>query len=134
MLLDVINLTAIAIRRLIKMSKKINAFKNMCQEDQLALLKGGCTEMMILRSAINYDPDKDLWKIPYSQEKMSRIKADVLKEAKGNLYAEHSKFVSTFDPRWRDENIILILSAIALFTPDRPRVIHRDVIKLEQVL
>lgn len=132
MLLDVINLTAIAIRRLIKMSKKINAFKNMCQEDQLALLKGGCTEMLILRSAINYDPDKDMWKIPHSQESMSNIKVDVLKEAKGNLYAEHARFVRTFDPRWRDENIILILSAITLFTPDRPRVVHSDVIKLEQ--
>ncbi|XP_046750514.1 nuclear hormone receptor HR96 isoform X2 [Diprion similis] len=95
MLLDVINLTAIAIRRLIKMSKKINAFKNMCQEDQLALLKGGCTEMMILRSAINYDPDKDMWKIPHSQERMSKIKVDVLKEAKGNLYAEHSRTLTT---------------------------------------
>jgi nuclear receptor subfamily 1 group I len=39
MLLRVINLTAIAIRRLIKMSKKISGFKKMCQEDQIALLK-----------------------------------------------------------------------------------------------
>ncbi|OAD59902.1 Nuclear hormone receptor HR96 [Eufriesea mexicana] len=131
-LLDVVNLTAIAIRRLIKMAKKINAFKNMCQEDQIALLKGGCTEMMILRSALNYDIEKDMWWIPHSQESMSNIKVDVLKEAKGNLYAEHSRFIRSFDPRWRDENIILILSAIALFTPDRPRVVHNDVIKLEQ--
>lgn len=132
-LLDVINLTAVAIRRLIKMAKKINAFKNMCQEDQLALLKGGCTEMMMLRSAINYDPDKESWQIPRSQERISEISVDVLKEAEGNLYAEHAKFVRTFDPRWRDENIILILCAIALFSPDRPRVVHKDVIKLEQV-
>ncbi|XP_054004294.1 nuclear hormone receptor HR96 [Hylaeus anthracinus] len=131
-LLDVINLTAIAIRRLIKMAKKINAFKNMCQEDQIALLKGGCTEMMILRSAINYDAEKDMWWIPHSQESMSNIKVDVLKEVKGNLYAEHARFIRSFDPRWRDENIILILSAIALFTPDRPKVVHNDVIKLEQ--
>lgn len=62
-LVDVINLTAVAIRRLIKMAKKINAFKNMCQEDQVALLKGGCTEMMILRSAMNYDPTKETWKV-----------------------------------------------------------------------
>lgn len=60
--MDVINLTAVAIRRLIKMAKKINAFKNMCQEDQVALLKGGCTEMMILRSAINFDTTKQTWK------------------------------------------------------------------------
>lgn len=38
-LIRVINLTAIAIRRLIKMSKKISGFKKMCQEDQIALLK-----------------------------------------------------------------------------------------------
>ncbi|XP_076229445.1 nuclear hormone receptor HR96 isoform X2 [Nomia melanderi] len=131
-LLDVINLTAIAIRRLIKMAKKINAFKNMCQDDQIALLKGGCTEMMILRSAINYDAEKDIWWIPHSQESMSNIKVNVLKEAKGNLYAEHARFIRSFDPRWRDENIILILSAISLFTPDRPKVVHNDVIKLEQ--
>ncbi|KAK0183074.1 hypothetical protein PV327_001146 [Microctonus hyperodae] len=132
MLLDVINLTAVAIRRIIKMCKKINAFKNMCQEDQLALLKGGCTEMMMLRSVMSYDSAKEMWKIPHSQESMSEIKAEILKEIKGNLYAEHGRFVRTFDPRWRDENIILILSAIALFTPDRPRVVHSDVIKLEQ--
>lgn len=41
-LLNVINLTAIAIRRLIKMSKKISGFKKMCQEDQIALLKVSC--------------------------------------------------------------------------------------------
>ncbi|KAK0082634.1 hypothetical protein PV325_010082 [Microctonus aethiopoides] len=132
MLLDLINLTAVAIRRIIKMCKKINAFKNMCQEDQLALLKGGCTEMMMLRSVMSYDSAKEMWKIPHSQESMSEIKAEILKEIKGNLYAEHGRFVRTFDSRWRDENIILILSAIALFTPDRPRVVHSDVIKLEQ--
>lgn len=64
-LVDVINLTAIAIRRLIKMAKKINAFKNMCQEDQVALLKGGCTEMMILRSVMNYDITKNTWKVRF---------------------------------------------------------------------
>lgn len=132
-LVDVINLTAIAIRRLIKMAKKINAFKNMCQEDQVALLKGGCTEMMILRSAMDYDPTKRTWRIPHSQESLSNLKVDILKLAKGNIYQEHERFIKTFDPQWRsDENVILILCAITLFTPDRPRVIHQDVIKLEQ--
>uniref|UniRef100_A0A1B0FA43 Uncharacterized protein n=1 Tax=Glossina morsitans morsitans TaxID=37546 RepID=A0A1B0FA43_GLOMM len=38
-LLQVINLTAVAIKRLIKMAKKTDAFRDMCQEDQVALLK-----------------------------------------------------------------------------------------------
>jgi len=45
------------------MSKKIRAFKDMCQEDQIALLKGGCTEMMILRSVVSYDPERDSWNV-----------------------------------------------------------------------
>lgn len=72
--------------------------------------------------------------IPHSQEEMSNIKADVLKLAKGNVYQEHERFIETFDKKWRsDENIILIMCAITLFTHDRPRTVHLDVIKLEQV-
>lgn len=65
---------------------------------------------------------------------MSNIKADILKLAKNNIYEEHDRFNRSFDPKWRsDENIILLMCAILLFSPNRPRVIHSDVIKLEQV-
>ncbi|GIX94732.1 nuclear hormone receptor HR96 [Caerostris extrusa] len=131
-LIDVINMTDHAIRRLIKMSKKINSFKNLCQDDQIALLKGGCTELMILRSVMSYDPEKECWRGPQGPKIMS-IKVDVLKEAKGNLYEEHKRFLTSFHPQWRaDENIMLILSGIALFTPERPNTVHKDAIKLEQ--
>lgn len=82
-LLDVIKMTEYAIRRLIKMSKKLDCFKNFCQQDQIALLKGGCTEMMILRSkfrnvyckkkllnysiyisgAMTYNQEKECWQV-----------------------------------------------------------------------
>lgn len=128
-LLDIINLTAIAIRRLVKMAKKINAFKNMCQEDQVALLKGACMEMLILHSVTTYNPDKDSWALPHG----TVISVNVLKESKGNLYQEHQRFQQSFDPKWKtDENIMLILSAISLFTPARANIVHKDVIKLEQ--
>jgi len=61
------------------------------------------------------------------------IKLGVLKEARGNLYEEHQRFVRSFKPEWRaDENIMIILCAITLFTAERPNVIHKDVVKLEQ--
>ncbi|GFT77561.1 nuclear hormone receptor HR96 [Nephila pilipes] len=131
-LIDVINMTDHAIRRLIKMSKRISSFKNLCQDDQIALLKGGCTELMILRSVMSYDPEKECWQGPEGPKKMS-IKVDVLKEAKGNVYEEHKRFITSFHPHWRaDENIMLILSGIALFTPERPNTVHKEAIKLEQ--
>ncbi|KAL5283343.1 Hr96 family protein [Megaselia abdita] len=133
-LLKIINITAIAIKRLIKMSKKVAAFRNLCQEDQVALLKGGCTEIMICRSAMSYDCDRKTWKIPHSKEDMSNINAEVLKLAKGNVYEELQGFMSNFDLKLRmDENIILIMCAILLFSPNRPRIVHSEVIKLEQV-
>lgn len=65
---------------------------------------------------------------------MAHVRAEILKQAKGNIYEEILKFVGTFDEKWRmDENIILIMCAIVLFTPTRARVIHADVIRLEQV-
>ncbi|XP_002013932.2 nuclear hormone receptor HR96 [Drosophila persimilis] len=132
-LLQLINLTAVAIKRLIKMAKKITAFRDMCQEDQVALLKGGCTEMMIMRSVMIYDDDRDSWKVPHTKENMGTIRTDLLKFAEGNIYEEHQKFITTFDEKWRmDENIILIMCAIVLFTSARSRVIHKDVIRLEQ--
>lgn len=115
------------------MAKKINAFKNMCEEDQVALLKGGCIEMMVLRSTMTYDGQRKQWKIPHCQEQFGSIRTDVLKLAKGNIYRSHDSFIRSFEARWRtDEHVILIMSAILLFTPDRPKVVHPDVIKLEQ--
>lgn len=48
---------------MIKMAKKLVAFKTLCQEDQIALLKGSCTELMILRSIMSYDAEKQCWKV-----------------------------------------------------------------------
>ena len=65
------------------------------------------------------------------------LRLEVLKETNElgvNLYEEHQRFVKSFDPQWRsDENVMLLLSAIALFTPERANVVHKDVVKLEQV-
>ncbi|EEC11854.1 nuclear hormone receptor 48, putative [Ixodes scapularis] len=130
-LVDVINMTDHAIRRLIKMSKRITAFKSLCQEDQVALLKGGSTELMLLRSVMSYDAERDCWKGP--DPRLMSIKLDILKEARGNVYEEHKRFINAFRPEWRiDENIMLLLSAITLFTPERPNLVHRDVVTFEQ--
>ena len=62
-LMGVINLTSLAITRIIRMAKQIQPFINMCQEDKIALLKGGCTELMILRSVVSYNPEKQSWSV-----------------------------------------------------------------------
>ncbi|KAL1137672.1 hypothetical protein AAG570_009368 [Ranatra chinensis] len=132
-LLDVINLTAVAIRRLIKMCKRLPEFRWLPQQDQLSLLKHGCTQMMLLRSVVTFDPDRNSWKIPHSVDQMSRIRVEVLKEARGNIYEAHEAFLRSFDPRAStDINIINMLTAVTLFDPDRPNLLQRDAIRQQQ--
>ncbi|OWA51497.1 putative Nuclear hormone receptor HR96 [Hypsibius exemplaris] len=130
-LVDVINMTDIAIRRVIKMAKRITGFKNLIQEDQIALLKGACFEMMILRAVSHYNVEKDCWQGPQA----TMIKVDILKEAKGNCYEEIRTFIHSFAPELRkDEPLLLILGAIALFHPDRPSLELRGQIRAQQSL
>lgn len=60
---EVLALTDAAIRKIIKQSKRLSRFRNMCEEDQIALLKGGCIEMMLLRAVMSYDPKEDVWQV-----------------------------------------------------------------------
>ncbi|CAG2170428.1 unnamed protein product [Oppiella nova] len=76
---------------LIQFTKSLTSFKNMCFNDQMALFKYGCLEILILRCSISYDTNTEYWK-------------------------------------W------VWLSAIILFNPNRPNILHRDVVKAEQQL
>lgn len=71
-----------------------------------------------------------------SKDRPRELSMELLKEASQlgvNLYEEHQRFLKSFDSQWRtDENVMLLLSAIALFTPSRANVVHKDVVKLEQ--
>lgn len=49
------------INKVIEMSRLVTTFKDLCEMEQMTLLKGAVTEMIILRSVLNYMPDKDSW-------------------------------------------------------------------------
>src|SRR5581483_9863887 len=61
---DIVKLSDLAIRRLIKMAKKIPPFRTLCEEDKIALLKGASTELMFLRSVLTFNAEKDVLNVP----------------------------------------------------------------------
>ncbi|XP_054152877.1 nuclear hormone receptor HR96-like [Oppia nitens] len=138
---DVIDVTKLlamkcdqAIRKLVVMSKKINSFGSLCQHDQIALMKAGCFEMLIIRSIQNYNYEHDYWAVIMDQNNVTKLKLEVFKQyQKGNLYEAHRKFMHTFKEEWdKDHTVLDLLTAILLFTPERPNIMHREIIKLEQ--
>ena len=62
------------------MAKQIFSFTQLCQEDQVALLKGGCMEMMFLRSVINFDPEKNGWQASIDNKNCYEDKPTLLKD------------------------------------------------------
>ncbi len=119
--MDVVRITDLAIRRIIKMAKRLTAFKELVQEDQIALIKGqtrsntiiyrlvlgSCSELLILRGVMVFDPTKDVWnhhvytvRITVARLECAfiqgttdmEIKLDVLKRSnEGKHYEEHKR-------------------------------------------
>ena len=72
-LMSLVTLMDLAIKRIIRMAMKITPFVNMCQEDQIALLKGGCTELMVLKSVQQYDSEKNSWRVSSENGRSYRV-------------------------------------------------------------
>lgn len=58
---DLVRITEIITRMLIKMCKMLTGFQNLSQEDQIALLKGGCMETLLIRSIMTINLEKECW-------------------------------------------------------------------------
>lgn len=131
-LVDIVRISDLAMRRIITMAKKLHMFMSQMQSDQIAILKGSLSELLILRGVMVFDPTQDIWKHQiYTGSKELKISVDILRKTpEQKHYAEHKKFLMSFDEKWRkNENVMLILNAITLFCPDRPNI--KDVNKVK---
>lgn len=60
---EFVNLAEIFVRKIIKVAKYIEFFKMIAKDDQISLLKGSVVEIMMLRSAVNYDVQTESWSL-----------------------------------------------------------------------
>lgn len=120
--MDVVRMADLALRRIISMAKQLTFFKSLSNEDQIALLKGSCSELLILRGVMVFDPVKHAWNTCVAQGSNElEIKLDVLKRSEElEHYEEHKRFLTTFEAKWgKNEYIMLLLNAVTLFSPVR---------------
>ncbi|CAG2103174.1 unnamed protein product [Medioppia subpectinata] len=103
----------------------INCSCNKMLNRDLALIKYGCLEILVLRSSILYDINTDYWTMAYNSDDQ---RVDSFKLVALNYL---TKIVSEWN---RDYIILDLLTAIILFNPNRPNLTHRDVVKAEQQL
>ena len=131
---DLVNIAEISVRRVIGMSKKIKAFTTLDQSDQIALLKGGSIELLILRGVITFDKEKQHFLDPGDKEDSSAMNLEQLQRAEGGrLFEDHMKFVKSVAMELgADQTSLILLLVISLFSPDRPNLVNKDLVAHEQ--
>jgi ecdysone receptor len=76
-------MTILTVQLIVEFSKHLPGFQTLCREDQVSLLKGCSSEVMMLRGARRYDPQRDsiIYATNYPFSKDNYVKAGLANEA-----------------------------------------------------
>lgn len=106
-LVDAVKVTEAAIRRLIKMSKRLSAFNKLTQNDQISLLKGSIIEMMCIRATTNFNSEHNFWYfIDDNNQGLTMVSLDVLKNANWINFMSHKNFAIKFNSQFKNDPMI----------------------------
>ncbi|CAG2100421.1 unnamed protein product [Medioppia subpectinata] len=114
------------VRKNVNVVKCIDAFACLTEHDQIILVKYGMIEMCMLLSALYLEIQ-----IPYPF-KFNKSLFGALKQC--NIHdCKRGIFDTTVDNKWEyDRNVVNLMGAILELNPNRPHLIHRDVIEFQQ--
>ncbi|EYC21041.1 hypothetical protein Y032_0020g197 [Ancylostoma ceylanicum] len=121
-LMDVVKISEAALKRIVCMARDLAAFQELDIEDKKNIMKGSCSELLILRGVMAFDPNKNTWNHNFAEGiKGMEVKLDVLKSTKETQhYEEHKRFLTEFNEQIRtNECVMLLLMALVIFRPDR---------------
>lgn len=114
---DAIQLTEAAIRRLIKMSRRLPPFNHFSQNDQIALLKGSIIEMMCIRATKNCNYQNDFWYfIDDKKGGVTIVSMEILKHANWINLMAHKTFAAKFNSQFPDDMMIVDLVGFNCFS------------------
>ncbi|XP_064595506.1 nuclear hormone receptor HR96-like isoform X2 [Liolophura sinensis] len=148
------NLAEGSVLRMVKLAKGITAFTCLSKDDQIALLKGAVTEIMMIRSAMYFDTRNNNWNVTTnpstsaldnstSQSPTTSGAAatrfldsgslNEFGEDTKNMLKEYKKFVSSLLTLCQgDVSILKLITALALFASDRPGLLQRESVQKTQ--
>jgi len=146
---QILNMAGGFISRLIKFVRHLPEFSELSQHDQVALLKGGIMETLVIRSAIVHDssvenPDANTETTSNSASKDSSsphkdpisntasppsptAPAGPTSQVTKDMVSEHIKFIKSFNDvaKW-DKPTMVLAMIVNLFSSDRTDLIKRD--------
>ncbi|CAG2179162.1 unnamed protein product, partial [Oppiella nova] len=108
----------LTLQKLVTTLKNLGAFQSLSLNDQIAMVKHNCFELEILNAGLGFNHKTEGWIF------------------KGNNFLALLKYylntiAKEFDS---DLHILGLLIPVILFNPERPNIIHKDMIELQQQL
>nr|XP_027195831.1 nuclear hormone receptor HR96-like [Dermatophagoides pteronyssinus] len=119
----------------ISMAKMITAFADLCETDQISLLKYSVTEILILRSVSCFMPNKDAWIFNLdNNEKGTMLQFNTCKSQIPEFSDDIRHFILAVPEKCRqDRNLFDLATMVVLFNPNCLDLKHKDVVKLEHI-
>ena len=129
---DAVKVTEAAIRRLIKMSKRLSAFNRLSQNDQIALLKGSIIEMMCIRATTNFNSENNFWYfIDDNAQGLTMVSMEVLKNANWINFMSHKNFAVKFNSKFKNDPMIADMVRILIIFFYILKKIYNEIIVLK---
>ncbi|CAG2164667.1 unnamed protein product [Oppiella nova] len=97
------------IRDTIKFSKSLVSFANTCPEDQLSLIKNGCTEMLSMRFLAYYSVDKEMYYVNLDNKTTLRVKLDQLRFDNPEYFTCYKRFLAEISTELNSDPIVMDL-------------------------
>ncbi|XP_054169187.1 nuclear hormone receptor HR96-like [Oppia nitens] len=120
---------------IVSFTKNIGKHLNVCTNDEIALIKYGAMEIIVLRYNFFYDKKAEHWNIVMDDNYSFVFPMEMLKPEKRDIYYFYKCYLNKIIPEWDQDLIILdLLTAIVLFNPKRPHLINRDIIERQQYM
>ncbi|CAG2106062.1 unnamed protein product [Medioppia subpectinata] len=111
-------------------TKQLDGFATICSEDQFTLLKTGCFEVLMFRFVLDFTPERREKLLWVNNEYSVRVCKQLPEFTKWAGYEWYKRFLHNVDPVWKNDP----LTALLLYNPNRPNLLHRENVKLEQQL
>ncbi|XP_054153775.1 nuclear hormone receptor HR96-like [Oppia nitens] len=123
------------IRDFTNFTLNLSEFNKICENDKISLVKYGCIEIINMRSVLFYDFDNQFFNIWINDKTSVRLNLNTIKSGHQNERDIHDIFLDLMSTNWENDSYIIdLLTGIALFNPNRPKLCHISTIKLTRYI
>ncbi|CAG2116110.1 unnamed protein product [Medioppia subpectinata] len=125
-------------KAMVNVCKSLHTFRCVCDSDRMALFKPASREaLMLYKFGLRYDYGNQCWyNINMDDGTVYVHNVDVFKQIPGNAYPVAKRLLYNIENIMDTDHYIiqLVLIPILLFNPERPNLMYKDLVKLQQRL